>query len=274
MYLSAGLAHRHSTPYLTAAISFLTNKARALHSPTLTIERLPQTMSGFLDALAMGDGLSVPSSKHHKRSSSRSRRKHRSRSRSSSRTRGGGGGGIASFFGVDSSYNKHNASRGSFFGLGEDSNYRKHNSSRGSFFNLGNMSRGSFFGSSKSFSSVSSLSLSLSFSRSSRSPLRAEASNDKRLTIFCRRPAVLLQALATSRLHGPSLQASEASLSRPNALRQAPSLESLLSRNHATRHNRCSRRPPCAIWLAHPCWPGAHDGHGLASCHWRRLRPC
>lgn len=103
-------------------------------------------MAGFLDALAMGDGLSVPSSKHHKRSSSRSRRKHRSRSRSSSRSRGNG---IASFFGVDSSYKKHNTSRGSFFGLGEDSSYSKHNASRGSFFNLGNMSRGSFFGSSR-----------------------------------------------------------------------------------------------------------------------------
>jgi hypothetical protein len=95
---------------------------------------------GFLDPF--GDGMSVvegglsrPSRRHRSRSRShkkkRSRSKSRSRSRSSSRNRDRdrGGNGIASFFGIDSNYQKHSASRGSFFNLGNEKN-----SSRSSFF--------------------------------------------------------------------------------------------------------------------------------------------
>ncbi|KAK9436349.1 hypothetical protein VB005_11157 [Metarhizium brunneum] len=96
----------------------------------------------FTDGLSIGPGgMSRPSK--HRRDASRSRRKHRSRSRSSSRTRGGGGGGGAnSIAGAllggltgDSHYNKHNSSRGSFFGVG--------NNSRSSFFNFGGGGGGS-----------------------------------------------------------------------------------------------------------------------------------
>ncbi|KGQ12612.1 hypothetical protein BBAD15_g1641 [Beauveria bassiana D1-5] len=80
------------------------------------------------------EGLSIPSSSHHqRRSSSRHRTSKRRRSRSSSRDRyrerdrGLGGSVISDFFGKDSTYSKHNASRGSFFGLPLG------NSSRGSF---------------------------------------------------------------------------------------------------------------------------------------------
>ncbi|POR38241.1 Uncharacterized protein TPAR_01545, partial [Tolypocladium paradoxum] len=87
---------------------------------------------GFLDGLSVGPGgFSRPS--QHRRQSSRSRhKKHRSRSRSPSGSRHRGG--AASF-------------AGSLFGGGlGDSSYQKHNSSRGSFFGLGNSSRSSFFG--------------------------------------------------------------------------------------------------------------------------------
>ncbi|KID99958.1 hypothetical protein MAJ_04015, partial [Metarhizium majus ARSEF 297] len=87
----------------------------------------------FTDGLSIGPGgMSRPSK--HRRDASRSRRKHRSRSRSSSRTRGGGANSIAGALlgGLtgDSHYNKHNSSRGSFFGVGN-------NNSRSSFFNFG-----------------------------------------------------------------------------------------------------------------------------------------
>lgn len=114
---------------------------------------------GFLDSFG-GDGLSVVSGglsrpSAHRRHSSRThshkkkRSRSRSRSRSSSRHRrrsdhASAGGGLASFFGMDSSYSKNNASRGSFFNLGG-----KHNASKGSLFNLGNernSSKSSFFG--------------------------------------------------------------------------------------------------------------------------------
>ena len=93
---------------------------------------------GFLDPF--GDGMSVvsgglsrPSQRRHRSRSrshkkKRSRSKSRSRSRSSSRHRGNGNG-LASFFGMDSNYHKHSASRGSFFNLGNEKN-----SSRSSFF--------------------------------------------------------------------------------------------------------------------------------------------
>ncbi|OAA78234.1 hypothetical protein LEL_05057 [Akanthomyces lecanii RCEF 1005] len=88
---------------------------------------------------AFTEGLSVPSSGHHRRSSSRHRTSKRRRSRSSSRDRDRGSGNFVSdFFGKDSSYNKHNASRGSFFGLP-----------------LGNTSRGSLFGPPPSLSLLS-----------------------------------------------------------------------------------------------------------------------
>lgn len=97
---------------------------------------------GFLDPF--GDGVSVVSGglsrpSGHRRHSSRSRShkkkrsRSRSRSRSSSRRRGAdlpsAASGLASFFGMDSSYSKHNASRGSFFNLGNE-----RNSSKSSFF--------------------------------------------------------------------------------------------------------------------------------------------
>ncbi|OAA43251.1 hypothetical protein NOR_04618 [Metarhizium rileyi] len=88
----------------------------------------------FTDGLTIGPGgMSRPSK--HRRDPSRSRRKHRSRSRSSSRPRGGSNSIAGALLGGltgDSSYNKHNASRGSFFGVG--------NNSRSSFFNSGNRS--------------------------------------------------------------------------------------------------------------------------------------
>ncbi|KAF7564039.1 hypothetical protein G7046_g25 [Stylonectria norvegica] len=117
-------------------------------------------------------GISRPSNS--RRQSSRSHhKKHRSRSRSrsSSRNRKSSGRSIAgslfgggdrdrdrdrhdkhnvsrgSFFGGDK-YDKHNASRGSFFG---GDKYEKHNSSKSSFFGLGgNGSRSSFFGGNRS----------------------------------------------------------------------------------------------------------------------------
>ncbi|KAM4054872.1 hypothetical protein HRG_005691 [Hirsutella rhossiliensis] len=79
------------------------------------------------------DGLS----KRRSRSSSPSRPRSRSSSR---RRRSGLGSGAAPFaapFFADSGYHKHNASRGSFFGLG--------NSSRSSFFGLGGSSRPSYY---------------------------------------------------------------------------------------------------------------------------------
>ncbi|KFG86690.1 hypothetical protein MANI_023590 [Metarhizium anisopliae] len=88
----------------------------------------------FTDGLSIGPGgMSRPSK--HRRDASWSRRKHRSRSRSSSRTRGGGGansiaGALLGGLTGDSHYNKHNSSRGSFFGVGN-------NNSRSSFFNFG-----------------------------------------------------------------------------------------------------------------------------------------
>ncbi|KAM3543022.1 hypothetical protein ARSEF1564_004083 [Beauveria bassiana] len=94
------------------------------------------------------EGLSIPSSSHHqRRSSSRHRTSKRRRSRSSSRDRyrerdrdgGLGGSVISDFFGKDSTYSKHNASRGSFFGLPLG------NSSRGSFSLFGGNSRSSYY---------------------------------------------------------------------------------------------------------------------------------
>lgn len=81
---------------------------------------------------AFTDGLSVPSHGHSRRSSSRHRSSKRRRSRSSSRDRDRGGASFVSdFFGKDSSYSKHNTSRGSFFGMPLG------NSSRSSFFGFG-----------------------------------------------------------------------------------------------------------------------------------------
>lgn len=92
---------------------------------------------GFFDAL--NDGISVSGRSSHRRHSSRSRHKKRrsdsrSRSRSSSRGRhrkASSRSAAGSVFGGDK-HDKHNASRGSFFGLG------------------GNLSRSSLFGSNRS----------------------------------------------------------------------------------------------------------------------------
>ncbi|TQV99870.1 hypothetical protein IF1G_02085 [Cordyceps javanica] len=95
---------------------------------------------------AFTEGLSVHSSGgHHRRSSSRHRTSKRRRSRSSSRDRDrdrdrGAGSFVSDLFGKDSNYSKHNASRGSFFGLPLG------NSSRGSFFPFGGgNSRSSYY---------------------------------------------------------------------------------------------------------------------------------
>ncbi|KAI1852244.1 hypothetical protein JX265_006293 [Neoarthrinium moseri] len=90
---------------------------------------------GFFDSW---DGASVisrkSSHKHHKSSSHKHHHK-RSKSRSTSRHRHSKSNpNLADFFGMDSGhYNKHNASKGSFFNLG-------HNSSTRSFFGLGRSS--------------------------------------------------------------------------------------------------------------------------------------
>ncbi|ATY63911.1 hypothetical protein A9K55_004671 [Cordyceps militaris] len=97
---------------------------------------------------AFTEALNPPSS-HHRRSSSRhrdrdrdrertsKRRRSRSSSRDRERTRGGASSFVSDLFGKDSSYSKHNASRGSFFGLPLG------NSSRGSLF--GGNSRSSYY---------------------------------------------------------------------------------------------------------------------------------
>ncbi|KAH7162768.1 hypothetical protein B0J13DRAFT_18926 [Dactylonectria estremocensis] len=96
---------------------------------------------GFLDSFNDGGSIISGRSSRHKKSSSSKHKKRRSGSRSRSRS---------------SSRNRRSSGRsisGSIFGGGGDRHdkYDKHNSSRGSFFGLGgNNSRSSFFGSNRS----------------------------------------------------------------------------------------------------------------------------
>ncbi|KAH9902096.1 hypothetical protein F4778DRAFT_781340 [Xylariomycetidae sp. FL2044] len=97
---------------------------------------------GFWDSWDGGSVISrKPSHHHHKKSSSSHKHRKRSKSRSRSRSRVRHSytapSGLGGLFGADSHYQKHNASRGSFFNLG--------NSSTRSFFGLGRSNSSSFY---------------------------------------------------------------------------------------------------------------------------------